>query len=413
MEGWIVKIFSSVRRSGHLRCSHNLDPMRMAVRIFLIGVVWLLIIGIVERGNKRAIYPVFAMDKNHLLVSGEKPFFKEEITNPSQHLPMVHVASVAELADGSLAALWYGGAYEYAHDNTIYLAIRKNGSWLEARPIMTPTQAEQDLGRPMKSLGNALLLSNANGSLRLLFVSIAMGKWSGSQLNSSRSQDGGLTWSPVERLTLSPLCNFSELVRNRPLPLKQHEHQESASWCVPIYQEFLGKFPEVLWLREEKGDLMVQKTRIAGGCSTLQPSVVPLSSHTGIVLLRDYTHAKKIFLSRTEDGGLSWSKPEPTHLPNPDAGISGLRLPDGKLLVAFNDSPSKRSNLSLALSNDTGRTWRKIATLENDPDKSFSYPYLMQSSDGLVHMAYTWDGKMIKMASFNAAWIAAQEAKLP
>ena len=47
--------------------------------------------------------------------------------------------------------------------------------------------------------------------------------------------------------------------------------------------------------------------------------------------------------------GLTWSRPAPTNLPNPDAGISGLKLSDGRLLVAYNDSISNRSNLALAV----------------------------------------------------------------
>jgi predicted neuraminidase len=341
-----------------------------------------------------------------LIAAGEKPFFKNEIINPGQLLPMVHVASLAELSDGALAAVWYGGTAECSPDVQIFFSTRQESEgWSKPHTIMTRVQAEDDLGRPMKSLGNAVLLANANGSLRLLFVTIAMGKWSGSQLNSSRSEDGGLTWLRTERLTLSPLCNFSELVRNRPIPL------QGGGWCVPIYQEFLGKFPELLWLREARGDLIVQKTRIAGGCSTLQPSVVPLSPHSGLVLLRDYTQAKKIFLSRTEDGGLSWSKPEPTLLPNPDAGISGLRISGGRLLVAFNDSMLNRENLSLALSADEGRSWGRIATLENEQGGSFSYPYLLHTSDGSIAMAYTWKSKQIKLVRFNEAWITAQEKR--
>ena len=339
--------------------------------------------------------------------TAEIPYYKEEFLNPNQHLPFVHVSSIMELGDHTLAGLWYGGPYEYHHENKIYFAKQRHGSWQEAQAIMTPAQAQHDLERPFKCLGNPLMLTDADGTLRLLFVTIAMGKWSGSQLNTCLSRDGGQSWSCATRLTLSPLLNFSELVRNRPVSLV------GGGWCVPIYQEFLGKFPELLWLKEHDGKLSYQKTRIAGGCSTLQPSLIPLDAKRAIVLLRDYTSEKRIFITRTEDGGRSWSKPEPTILPNPDAGISGLRLSNGTLLVAYNDSTEKRDTLSLALSKDEGRTWKQIANLENNDEKSFSYPYLIQSSDGIVHLAYTWNSTLIKMISFNEAWIAAQPVENP
>jgi predicted neuraminidase len=335
----------------------------------------------------------------------EKPFFKKELINPEQGLPMVHVASLAQMPDGIMAAVWYGGTAECQPDVKIYFSQQEPGAaWTAPRVIMTRERAEQDLRRPVKSLGNALLLANTDGSLRLLFVSIAMGKWSGSQLNTCLSKDGGLTWSRAERLTLSPFFNFSELVRNRGIA------QHGGGWCVPIYQEFLGKFPELLWLGERKGELTYRKTRIAGGCSTFQPSLIPVSKECAEVLLRDYTSARKIHFSSSYDGGRDWPFVTSTELPNPDAGISGLQLSDGRLLVAFNDSAKDRSNLTLAIASKDRKTWRRIVALENEPDANFSYPFLMRSSDGMILIAYTRRGKAIALTSFNEAWIRKQEA---
>lgn len=334
-----------------------------------------------------------------------KPVFIRETINPDQVLPMVHVASLARMPDGITAAVWYGGTAECHPDVKIYFSQQEPGiSWTSPRVIMTREQAQRDLRRPVQALGNALLLSGADGSLRMLFVTIAMGKWSGSQLNSCVSKDGGLTWSPAERLTLSPFFNFSELVRNRAIPMS------GGGWCVPIYQEFLGKFPEVLWLGERNGKLTYLKTRMAGGCSSFQPSVVPLDEMRGISLQRDYTAARRIFLSATRDGGLHWSDRVATDLPNPDAGVSGLKLSDGGILVAFNDSAKDRSNLTLAISRDEGKTWKRVALLEIESGATFSYPFLMRSPDGMMSMAYTWKSRSIKVAGFNEEWIKEQEA---
>jgi predicted neuraminidase len=375
-------------------------PLFMRLVLILLAGVLFLLFG---RRTAQESYVFVLPPQKISLGHHEQPFFKEEFINASQKLAFVHVASIAELADHTLAALWYGGPYEYSKENTVYFAKQLDGVWLEPRAIMTAYQAENELGRPIKCLGNPLFLPNPDGSLRLLFVTIAMGKWSGSQLNSALSKDEGVSWSPARRMTLSPFFNFSELVRNRPIPT-------SDGWCVPIYQEFLGKFPELLWLRESDGHLLARKSRVAGGCSTLQPSLIPLDEKRVVLLLRDNTPQKKVFVSRTDDGGRSWSKPVATNLPNPDAGISGLRLPDGRLLLAYNDSTSKRNNLALAISTDEGATWQRLAMLENDPNKSFSYPYLIQSSDGLIHLAYSWSGTRIKMVSFNTAWVHSREA---
>ena len=335
-----------------------------------------------------------------------KPVLIKETINQEQGLPMVHVASLAQMPDGIMAAVWYGGTAECQPDVKIYFSQQEAGTaWTAPCVIMTREVAEHDLGRPVKSLGNAVLLANPDGSLRLLFVTIAMGKWSGSQLNSCLSNDGGLTWSRVEHLTLSPFFNFSELVRNRPVA------QTGGGWCVPIYQEFLGKFPELLWLGERDGKLTYSKTRIAGGCSTFQPSLIPRDGVHAEVLLRDYTDARKIHVSGSDDGGMTWLKPLATEIPNPDAGISGLRLSDGRLLAAFNDSAKDRSDLTLAITSDHGKSWKRVAVLEKEAGASFSYPYLMRSSDGMIRMAYTRKGKVIALSSFNEEWIASQEAQ--
>ena len=373
--------------------------MSLPVRLLLIVVVGFLFWGV-----SRNTFPLkvggFVTEQPVTTTREYKPVLMQETINPEQGLPMVHVASLAQMTDGIMAAVWYGGTAECHPDVKIYFSQQELGSaWSSPRVIMTREWAERDLRRPVKALGNALLLANTDGSLRLLFVTIAMGKWSGSQLNSCLSRDGGITWSRVERLTLSPFFNFSELVRNRPVA------RTGGGWCVPIYQEFLGKFPELLWLGERNGRLTYRKTRIAGGCSTFQPSLIPVSEEYAEVLLRDYTSARKIHFSSSYDGGRGWPFVTATELPNPDAGISGLQLSDGGLLVAFNDSAKDRSNLTLAIASKDRKTWRRIVALENEPDANFSYPFLMRSSDGMIRMAYTRKGKAIALTSFNEAWL--------
>ena len=383
--------------------------MSLPVRLLLVAVAGLLCWGVIR--NTLPLKTGGFTDQIQNAASGKgecKPVLIKETVNPDQGLPMVHVAALAETTDGISSAVWYGGTAECHPDVKIYFSQREpGGEWTAPRVIMTREEAGRDLARPVKSIGNALLLPNADGSLRLLFVTIAMGKWSGSQLNSCLSKDGGLTWSRAERLTLSPFFNFSELVRNRAIP------QKGGGWCIPIYQEFLGKFPELLWLRERHGMLTYQKTRIAGGCSTFQPSLIPSGEEDAEVLTRDYTSARKIHFSSSRDGGMGWSPMTATELPNPDAGISGLRLSDGRLLVAFNDSAKDRSNLTLAIAAKNGEGWKRVAVLENEPEASFSYPFLMRTSDGMIRMAYTRKGKAIALTSFNEAWLKERELQDP
>ena len=108
------------------------------------------------------------------------------------------------------------------------------------------------------------------------------------------------------------------------------------------------------------------------------------------------------------DAGKHWSAPEPLSLPNSDSGLDALRLVDGRILLAFNDSENGRENLKLAFSEDGGRSWSRHATLEAEGAAEFSYPYLIQARDGIIHLLYTWKRRSIKHAAFNAAWLDTQ-----
>jgi len=96
-----------------------------------------------------------------------------------------------------------------------------------------------------------------------------------------------------------------------------------------------------------------------------------------------------------------WSKMEGTSLPNPNSGIDGVVLSDGRGLLVYNHVGKKgnqwggrRSPLNVAVSKD-GMNWDAALVLESEPGE-YSYPAVIQSSDGLVHITYTWKRQRIK-----------------
>jgi predicted neuraminidase len=339
------------------------------------------------------------------------PDFKAELITPGPVAPSVHVASVCEGPDGRLNAAWYGGSREGAADVDIFWSQREPGAdkpWSKPRALVSRDSAMRELRRPIKKVGNAVLFANGAGQLRLIYVTVSLGGWSTSSLNVKTSRDAGQTWGNSQRLTLSPFFNFSELVKNNPAGLSD------GGWAVPIYHEFLAKFPEILWMRETAGGgLSWSKTRLFGGHSALQPALVPLDQRAAIVLCRDSSAMRRIQVSRSTDLGMNWSPPQSLTLPNCDSGLDALRLFDGRMLLAFNDSPTGRDNLSLALSDDGGLNWSRRAILESEPGAEFSYPYLIQARDGRVHLVYTWKRKAIKYAAFNLAWLDTQAKSGP
>ncbi len=83
-------------------------------------------------------------------------------------------------------------------------------------------------------------------------------------------------------------------------------------------------------------------------------------------------------------------------LPNPNSGTDAVTLrEDGRFLLVYNHTREGRTPLNVALSRD-GRTWEQALTLEDAPGGEFSYPAVIQTGDGLVHITYTWMRRRIK-----------------
>jgi predicted neuraminidase len=49
-----------------------------------------------------------------------------------------------------------------------------------------------------------------------------------------------------------------------------------------------------------------------------------------------------------------------------------------------------------------GRTWQAALTLENEPGE-YSYPAVIQTRDGHVHLTYTWKRQRIKHVVLDPA----------
>ena len=335
----------------------------------------------------------------------EEPVFLREVLNPEIKLPMVHAGTLVETENGTLRAVWFGGTAEGDKDVFLYTAEKKRGgAWSEPQLLIDRESVINAMQRHVVSLGNPLLISDGADRLSLLFVTISAGRWSGSSINIMQSEDSGNTWSSPRKLALGPFFNLSDLPRNPPLPLA------SGDWMVPIYHEFIGKFPQVLRLSLKGKHPIYAKSRMFGGLSYLQPTISAVSPSEAIALYRDFTAARRTFRAESRDGGRSWSAPEATELPNPDAAVCVLRLNDGRLLCAFNDSDDNRHVLRLAVSDDLGRTWRRVATLDEGDGRDVCYPYMIQGADGRIRMLYTFRGRQICYVEFNMAWLASAEA---
>jgi predicted neuraminidase len=103
---------------------------------------------------------------------------------------------------------------------------------------------------------------------------------------------------------------------------------------------------------------------------------------------------RKVLSAMSSDGGKTWSELTAIDLPNPNSGIDAVTLKDGRHLLVYNHTPSGRSPLNVALSTD-GQQWKSVLDLETDKGE-YSYPAVIQTDDGMVHITYTWKRQKVR-----------------
>lgn len=351
----------------------------------------------------------------------------------------VHAASIAELNDGGLFAVWFSGSREGAEDVTVQSA-RMNPVTLEwgvERTLFDRLQLQRGLWRYVKKLGNPVVARAPDGSLWLWMVNVSLGGWAGSAITWSRSVDEGRSWSAPRRLVTSPFLNVSTLVKGAPAAMTDGQVS------LPVYHEFVTKFSEVL--RLSSTGQVIDKLRIPDSQGSLQPVLLTSSARRAQVYMRS-GRAEKIMLSETADAGKTWAAARQTSRSNPDSAVAGVVTNRGEQWLAINPNAG-RDALSLLKAPAGGRFDDGVPwVIEQAPSAGtplaafelalgaelkargagraqtqayvssavrqlchqgrcspeFSYPYLLQTRDGFVHLVYTWHRTRIKHLRFDS-----------
>ncbi len=331
----------------------------------------------------------------------EAPYFAEHFVNQARPGVMCHVSSIAPAGKDKLICTWYAGSREGARDVAIYAAFiqERTKTWTEPQVLLDPRQSSQELRRWVRKVGNAVVINDQQGGLWLFYASM-LGGWSTTSLNYKVSRDEGRTWSPSQKLILSPFFNLTNNVKNKGVNLSQ------GAYLLPMYHEFLHKFSQVLLFRPEMANPPYEVRRLTHSGKAIQPALVPQDDRNLAAFFRNAAGQGKSYIlqAKSADVGQTWSGLSDTSIPHPDAGFDMIRLANGAILGAVNHAFQDRSDLTLVLSPDEGKTWKILHVLEHEPGKEYAYPSLTRSQE-TYHLTYTYERKRIKHVVFNEAWI--------
>ncbi len=340
--------------------------------------------------------PTWADDAAEKLGAAEQPgFVKAEFIYEKATFPQCHASTIVETAEGLVAA-WFGGTRESHDDVGIWLARQTDDGW--TAPVEVANGVQSDDSR--YPCWNPVLFQPAGGPLLLFYkVGPSPRTWWGMV---AVSRDAGKTFAQPRRLPEG----FLGPVKNKPIGLPGGEtlcgsSTEHDGWKVhfEIFKDRGRKHQRIGPVGDGREFGAIQPTllthadgRIQALCRSQQGRVTQVSSN---------------------DNGRTWGKMTATALPNPNAGLDGVTLRDGRQLLVYNhtvrggSSPRGREMLNVAVSRD-GVRWQAALALENEPGE-FSYPAVIQTSDGLVHTTYTWQRRRVKHVVIDPAGLVLRD----
>lgn len=301
-----------------------------------------------------------------------------------------HAATIAKTPAGLIAA-WFGGTREGAKDVCIWASRLENNKW--TAPYMVADGIIKDTLR--YACYNPVLYQVPRGEL-LLFYKIGpnVAGWTGWMM---RSKDNGKTWSPREALPdgfLGPIKNKPVMIDGK---LVCPSSTERNGWKVHFeITPDLGK----TWFKTDS----INDGKVV---SAIQPSILVYADGSLQVLCRSKN--RTINESWSYDRGKTWSPMTASALPNNNSGTDAVTLKDGRQLLVYNhvkpapelpNGKGARTPLNVAVSKD-GKNWEAALVLEDSPISQYSYPSVIQTDDGMVHIVYTWRRERIKYVKID------------
>jgi len=356
-----------------------------------------------------------------------------------------HAANILPLPGGDVACVWFGGTQEGIPDISVYFSRLAAGAdrWSEAvRLSDDPTRSEQ----------NPILFAAPDGRLWLLWTAQISGNQDTAIVRRRISTDNGRTWGDIETL-FDVVGRSGVFVRQPPTVL------DNGDILLPIFychgrpgEKWVGSYDTSAVRISSDGGRTWREHQVPESTGCVHMDVSQLGDGTLLALFRS-RWADSIYLSRSSDRGRTWSAPIQSGLPNNNSSIQFTRLANGHLALVFNDTNADgvverraslyddiedesdlkepeakpgerqaiwgvpRAPMTLALSEDGGRTWAWKRNLEvgdgycmtnnsrEQLNREYSYPSIKQGPDGALHIAFTYFRQAIKYVRVAEDWV--------
>ena len=370
--------------------------------------------------------------------------FGQQKANSELIFPMqeqhVHSSSIVELPNGDLLTCWFQGSGERKANDVVINGSRLRKGELEwSKPfLMADTPGQPDC--------NPILFLNNENKLFLVWIAVQANRWETSILKVKTTADyldkDAPEWEWQDIILMKPGKEFEERAKEQfdeygrqdlvwaeyALPYEEmlieaarDPKKRETGWMTRTHPTILdnGKILLPLYsdgfnfgliaISEDDGNTWKSSLPIIGR-GLNQPSLVVRKDGSIDAYMRDDgDEPGRILVSHSEDEGYSWTYGMKSDIPNPGASLEVIRLKSGKWLMVYNDVDDGRYSLAVAISDDEGKSWKWKKNLENIKTGSFSYPSVIQSKNGNIHITYTYrfldDEKTIKHISFAEKWV--------
>jgi predicted neuraminidase len=331
--------------------------------------------------------------------------------------PSSHASNLIQLKNGDILCFWFSGTWEGNSGVGIVMSRLAKG----AKHWGPTTLIDSHTG---ESYQNPVPFEAPDGTLHLFHTTQgANAGEANSHVLHLISTDHGKTWKGPEML----FPQAGAFSRHPLLVLPNH------SWLLPmnyVTSKGIGEGAEtnysVVKLSKDDGRNWTECS-MPGTMGKVQPTIVMLAPNHFVAFLRSRS-SDFIYTSSSSDG-CHWSDAQPTALPNNNASVQAFRLQNGHIAMVFDNSSADRSGskpvgglrkpLSIALSEDEGQSWKYVRDIERgrpgfgDAEQrpktpgreEYSYPSVMQASDGTIMVAFTYRRQTIKVVSFTEDWI--------